>query len=433
MGSEAKWFCERYKLYELIEAQPDWSYHHLARQLGHSPKWVRKWAKRFRETPNPGFQSFCSQSRAPKTPSRRISEEAKDMVVQLREELSEEFQRKAGAETILFGIERLKQQKVLAVQMPKSPSTISRILHERGFILPRPVRWREPLILPQPMEEWEVDFGEIRLNWEETFEFFMVVDRGTSRLVYLEGSYGYRAETALEALYKLFLLNGLPQRLRFDRDPRLWGAWTRDSYPSPMLRFLRVLGIEPIACPPRRPDKKPVIERLIFTFKHEWLRKHAPQTLGEALDACDSFPAYYNRQRPHQGRACRNRPPDEAFPSLPVLPQLPETVNPDAWLNALHRRVFQRRVSSEGMIQVDRHFYFIGREFAKQALVLLVDLPREEFVVMDGNEHVLKRLAIQGLQKREMDMFEFLKFSQQEAHFVDWHYQTVWQKQPDTA
>jgi hypothetical protein len=273
---------------------------------------------------------------------------------------------------------------------------------------------------------------EIRLDWEHIFEFFMVADRGTSRLVYVEGGYGYRAESALEALYKLFLLNGLPQRLRFDRDPRLWGAWSRDSYPSPMVRFLRVLGIEPVVCPPRRPDLKPIIERLVYTFKHEHLSKAAPQNLAEALDACETFPHYYNSQRPHQGRACGNRPPDEAFPVLPTLPQLPQKVLPNAWLESLHRRVFQRRISSEGTMQIDRHLYYLGREFAKQAVSVLVDVREREFVVMDG-QRVLKKLPIQGLYGPEMDFFEFFKRIQEEAHYVDWHYQSLWQKLSETA
>jgi hypothetical protein len=46
------------------------------------------------------------------------------------------------------------------------------------------------------------------------FEFFIVVDRGTSRLVYLEAREGYNAVTALEAVARLLLLHGLPQRLR---------------------------------------------------------------------------------------------------------------------------------------------------------------------------------------------------------------------------
>jgi hypothetical protein len=55
----------------------------------------------------------------------------------------------------------------------------------------------------------------------------------------LEGGIEYRADTALAALQRLFVQQGLPERLRFDRDPRLWGSWTRDSYPSPWVRVLR--------------------------------------------------------------------------------------------------------------------------------------------------------------------------------------------------
>ena len=99
-----------------------------------------------------------------------------------------------------------------------------------------------------------MDFGEIQLDDATTFEFFLVVDRGTSRVVYLEGSQGYNAETALAAVARLLLLQGLPQRLRFDRDTRFVGSWTGDSYPSALVRFLRVVGVQPVICPPRRPD-----------------------------------------------------------------------------------------------------------------------------------------------------------------------------------
>jgi hypothetical protein len=162
-------------------------------------------------------------------------------------------------------------------------------------------------------------------------------------------------------------------------------------------------------------------------FKHEHLLKQAPETLAAALDACETFPHYYNVQRPHQGRACQNRPPAEAFPNLPVLPALPEKVWPDAWLPFLQRRVFQRRISREGMMQIDRHNYYVGREFAKQPVSILVDVAQEKFVVMDG-QRILKTLPIQGLRGAEMDFLDFFKHIQQEAHYVDWHYQTLWQK-----
>jgi len=105
------------------------------------------------------------------------------------------------------------------------------------------------------MSEWEMDFCEIRLE-KGRFEFYLVVDRGASREVYLEGGEGYRADSALQAVCRLFELNGLPQRPRFDRDPRLVWSWSADGYPAPLIRLLYALGVEPVICPPRRPDKK---------------------------------------------------------------------------------------------------------------------------------------------------------------------------------
>jgi hypothetical protein len=97
------------------------------------------------------------------------------------------------------------------------------------------------------MEEWEIDCGEIWLPEEGGLcEFFIVVDRGTSRLVYVEANQGYNAVTALEAVARLFVLRGMPKPLRFDRDVRLWGAWRRDSYPLLASRMLSVRLIDQI-------------------------------------------------------------------------------------------------------------------------------------------------------------------------------------------
>jgi hypothetical protein len=150
------------------------------------------------------------------------------------------------------------------------------------------------------MEEWEIDFGEILLPEEGGIcEFFIVVNRRTSRLVYVEANQGYNAVTTLEAVARLFVLCGIPKRLRFDRDVWLWGAWTRDSYPSPFICFLRTLGIQDVVCPPYRPDLKPFLERCIGTLKYEWFARHAPESFADALERLEQFPHYYNDQRLH--------------------------------------------------------------------------------------------------------------------------------------
>jgi hypothetical protein len=432
MLTEHDWIQERIRLSQLIKEHPAWGARRLGEVLGHDPKWVAKWKARISTTSKLTLDAFRSQSRAPQHVPQRIHPQAKAVVVDLRTRLSERFHRPAGARTIQYGLHDYRKQHPDGPKLPQSRSTIYRILHEFGCIVPARPRWHEPVVLPPPMEEWEMDFGEIFLPDDETvFEFFIVIDRGSSRLIYLEGSTGYTAETALEALVRLFSTCGLPKRLRFDRDPRLWGAWSRDSYPSPMIRLLRVLGIEDVPCPPHRPDKKPFVERCIETLKSEHFAHFAPTTLVEAQDALATFPRYYNQERPHQGQACQNRTPEEAFPSatLPTLPTLPHTVNPDTWLDSIQRRIYHRYVTSDGTIQIDKHLYGIGRPYRQRPVAAHV-VGREFYVEYAG--HVIKQVPIRGVYGREMLFDSYLILLREEARTLELRYQSLWRKRGDS-
>lgn len=221
MWSEELWIGERQRLYELMRANPEWSARAYARAVGHDPKWVNKWVKRFRSQEQVTLESLRSQSRCPKHKPDEVAERVKDRIGELREVLSERFNRAAGAKTIAYF---LKTDLSVSTVQP-SLSSIHRVLVERGYIRTRPKPVPRPLDLPTPNEEWELDFGEIYLGpVEGSLEFLLVVDRGTSRVVFIEGSDGYRAESAIDAVMRLFMQHGLPKRLRFDRDPRLWGT-----------------------------------------------------------------------------------------------------------------------------------------------------------------------------------------------------------------
>jgi hypothetical protein len=260
---------------------------------------------------------------------------------------------------------------------------------------------------------------------EGTYEFFLVVDRGTSRVIHLEGCRGYNAETALLAVLRTLTVYGLPKRLRFDRDPRWVASWSTDGFPAPLVRFLQVLGIEPVICPPRRPDKKPYVEHCVRTLKEEWLARHVWTTHAELEDVASQFKDYYHRQRRHFGRACGGKTPDQAFPELPTLPEIPQTVQPNSWLQHYHRRFYRRRVNSHGSIQIDKSTYYVGSQYAKRPIWVMLDAEVRRFYVIEDGQ-VLKSLPIQSLMAEESKLSDYVEALRSEARSIERWRQMRW-------
>jgi hypothetical protein len=123
------------------------------------------------------------------------------------------------------------------------------------------------------------------------------------------------------------------------------------------MRFLLCIGVKYDVCPPRRPDKKPFIERFIRTQKEEVIYPKRPATVEETQKLIDKHRQFYNYERPSQALSCNNRPPMEAHPNLPLKQPLPAYVDPDAWLKAYHNHAFDRVVRSNGSVDVDKHSY----------------------------------------------------------------------------
>lgn len=86
------------------------------------------------------------------------------------------------------------------------------------------------------------------------------VDAGTSLLVEATVRRDYNAETALKAVMDVLAAQGLPQRMRFDRDPRWVGSAAGRDFPSPFVRFCHCMGTIPQVCPPQQPDKNPFVD-----------------------------------------------------------------------------------------------------------------------------------------------------------------------------
>lgn len=428
---ETEWMMARMHLYELVQAHPAWSVKQLATQLGYSESWVKKWKKRFRQASGKTPRLFCSQSRAPKTHGRQTPPVVVEAILSLRDELKWVYTRTVGPKVILYHLQHDPAWASLGQPIPRSTHTLWRILKAAGRI-PHVRRERQPVMPTPPLEEWELDFGVSASLIAEGLEFLTVVDRGTSILVDTLPRTGYHADTALRAIAQVLLVHGCPARLRFDRDVRFVGSWTTDGYPSAWLRFLWCVGVEPIVCPPRRPDLKPFVERCIRTLKYECLYPQHPTSLPATEETLLAFRHFYNTDRPHQGRSCGNQPPYTAFPTLPTLPKLPDLVDPDRWLQHYHQRVFRRRVNASGTVMVDKYRYYLGRALAHQPVALQVDA-QQQVLHLFAQGRLLKSLPIQGLQHVLLPFDDYLALMVEEARSIERHLQQPAARHPQAA
>ncbi len=88
---------------------------------------------------------------------------------------------------------------------------------------------------------------------------------------------------------QLLIVNGLPDAITMDRDPRFVGSYQGDDFPLAFMRFLLCLEIDLDICPPRRLNLKPFVERVHRTIKEECLRLERLETLEAAREVLEAF------------------------------------------------------------------------------------------------------------------------------------------------
>ena len=121
---ESEWSLDRLRLYHLRHEHPEWSLSRLARELGYSLSWVKKWLKRFRQAGKVSLETFKSQSRAPHHRHCEVVDVVREAILSLRDELKSVYKRVVGADTILYHLHRDPALQKQGLYLPRSSSTI---------------------------------------------------------------------------------------------------------------------------------------------------------------------------------------------------------------------------------------------------------------------------------------------------------------------
>jgi hypothetical protein len=418
---EEEWIVDRGRLRELMRKHPRWTQRELAHQTGRSIGWVKKWRQRLRAADANDDDVLHRRTSSRHCVRTRRTAQIVERVLAIRDHPPDHLQRTPGPKAILYYLNRDESLRDCPEAIPRSTRTIWQILDEAGRIARRVPREPLPLERADRLQAWQLDWKDATTvppdpegKQQHVVEILNVVDTGTSILLDSLPRTDYAADTALLALTSTLLLQGCPQSITIDRDTRLVGSWTTGDFPSALVRYLLCLDIRVIICPPHHPNRNAFVERFNRTQEEECLQVHRPATLGAVQQVTDDFKWHYNHERPNQAVSCGNQPPYVAFPALPKLPPLPDQVDPDRWLWAVHRKRFKRRVRANGSIQVDKHDYYVSTRLRGRLLVFHVDAFSQELVVeVDGQP--FKHLPIKGLYHGLMPFQAFLKLMCQEA------------------
>jgi hypothetical protein len=202
---------------------------------------------------------------------------------------------------------------------------------------------------------------------------------------------GVGAKPVQEALRKAFAHWGLPARVRIDNGTP-WGA--TGGLPTALMLWLIGLGVGATWNPPREPRKNAVVERFQGVGQN-WLEPETCssadelQLRAEASDRLqrEEYPAIGGQTRmkafpglKHSGRLYRRRDEARQWALTRVL-------------NWLSEHAVPRLVNRNGKVSLYDRDHWIGRHhIGKQAWVTL-DPDTTEWVIMDENGAVLKRVA----------------------------------------
>jgi hypothetical protein len=254
MLSEADLVAKRATLRWLAKLHPEWTHQDLADALDMSRSWVNKWLQRFRQVDPADVLALHSRSRARHTPPASIASQSAivQRILEIRTAPPENLQRVPGPEAILYYLHRDPVLKHLEVRLPRSQTTIWKILRQAGCIAQDRRRKPKPLELREPGEEIQFDLKDASSvpadpdgKRQHVVEIANFVDAGTSIWLHRQVGAEFDAEALFEVVAQFLCEHGLPRMLTFDNDPRLVGSPSGRDFPSALVRFLWCLGVTP--------------------------------------------------------------------------------------------------------------------------------------------------------------------------------------------
>jgi transposase InsO family protein len=343
-----------------------------AAEYGISRGHLHRLLRRYREG---GLDDLGPRSRRPHTSPQGTAAEVRGRIVALRTELSARGL-DAGPATIAW---HLAHEGLPA----PSTSTIRRILHAAGLVVPEPrKRPRSSWIRFEaavPNELWQSDFTHWRLADGTEVEILNWLDDHSRYLLACTAFRRVAGDDVVAAFTAAGDAHGWPAATLTDNGSVYTSRFTggRNGFEY----LLAYLGIRQKNGAPGHPQTQGKIERFHQTLKR-WLgRQPAARTLAELQAQLDVFRLVYNEQRPH--RAIGRRTPGEAYRATPRA--LPASSGARG-----HFRLRYDVTDSKGAMTLRRsgrlYHLKVGAAFARRRVLAIVDEQEVTVVALDTGE-----------------------------------------------
>jgi len=262
----------------------------IGKRIPCNREWLRKWWLRFTHQ---GWQGLHERSRRPHTSPQAYSEQARSVVIAVRQALE---QRQVG----LIGPRAIAREIARQRLLPKVPSlaTIKRILKAAGITsAPHP----HPLAYyPQPERPsaavWQAcDWLARYLPGGTKVFVFHTVDLHTHALA--QTIHTDKTVASVRAhLLATWQTLGVPSRLQLDNDAAFSGGERTARRFGSIVRLCLYLGIEVLFLPPKEPKRNGVVERINGLWvRHFWERNHFAD-ISEVLKEQEVFLKWYGHE-----------------------------------------------------------------------------------------------------------------------------------------
>ncbi len=234
-----------------------------------------------------GYDAIEPRSRAPHTVANKTAPEIEDLIVAKRKELLDAGL-DAGAETIAYHLRDVPG-------LP-SPSTIWRILKQRGFITADPSKAPKPTYrrfnAARANQSWQLDDTPWVLPDGTDVKILNVIDDHSRLLVASVAMNTCTGAATLAVLAAVATVLGWPARFQSDN---------AKAFREVLAPALAELGVASARSRPNHPQTNGKVERFHQTLKR-WLAQQPPaHTLEELQAQLDLFRFIYNHQRPNRG------------------------------------------------------------------------------------------------------------------------------------